>query len=317
MWRLYADLLLAKKLIELHVSQQVVRVVSDMRATVDGAGLLAFSSLPDALLATLDLQEGRYDDAIEKARTAVGLSDRHASAVGVKLALSVAAMAQLRKGRTDLAVDALTRFHRRSAYYAYPDSIARAAYAELVLTARQDGPRAAADQLRARWSELATTSGCLVEDPTRAAWMIATARAAGDVPLAERARLAIEKLARNNPGVPAIEAAARYARAAWLGDPPAPEGPRVPRQRLTTSFAPDAGAADADQLERLDSLTQREIEVARHVTYGLTNQQIARELELSPHTVNYHLRNIFRKLAITSRVKIGPVIALLDRGERR
>ncbi|MCE0444981.1 hypothetical protein LT493_06325 [Streptomyces tricolor] len=68
MWRLYTQLLLAKKLIDLHVSQQAVRVVQEMRATIDGGGLLAFNSLPDALLATLDLQAGRFAEAIDRGR---------------------------------------------------------------------------------------------------------------------------------------------------------------------------------------------------------------------------------------------------------
>ncbi|MCE0444982.1 helix-turn-helix transcriptional regulator [Streptomyces tricolor] len=45
---------------------------------------------------------------------------------------------------------------------------------------------------------------------------------------------------------------------------------------------------------------------------GLTNQQVARELELSPHTVNYHLRNVFRKLAITTRVRLTTILSHLD-----
>ncbi|MFD0381534.1 helix-turn-helix transcriptional regulator [Streptomyces stramineus] len=44
----------------------------------------------------------------------------------------------------------------------------------------------------------------------------------------------------------------------------------------------------------------------------MTNQQVAKQLDLSPHTVNFHLRNIFRKLSISTRVKLGPIIAQFD-----
>ena len=55
-----------------------------------------------------------------------------------------------------------------------------------------------------------------------------------------------------------------------------------------------------------DRLTDREREVARLVALAHTNQQIARQLGISPHTVNYHLRQIFRKLRISSRVSLAP-----------
>jgi len=54
------------------------------------------------------------------------------------------------------------------------------------------------------------------------------------------------------------------------------------------------------------SETQRRI--ARLAGEALTNQQIARRLCLSPHTVNYHLRQIYRKLGINSRVQLARLV---------
>lgn len=50
------------------------------------------------------------------------------------------------------------------------------------------------------------------------------------------------------------------------------------------------------------SLTDAELRVAALAAEGLTNQAIADRLFLSPHTVNTHLRHIFGKLGINSRL---------------
>jgi len=55
-------------------------------------------------------------------------------------------------------------------------------------------------------------------------------------------------------------------------------------------------------------LTDRERTVARLAGYALTNQQIANRLRISPHTVNFHLRQVFRKLGIDSRVSLARIV---------
>jgi DNA-binding CsgD family transcriptional regulator len=55
------------------------------------------------------------------------------------------------------------------------------------------------------------------------------------------------------------------------------------------------------------SLTGTEEKVARLVAHGLTNRQVAAELFVSPHTVGFHLRQIYRKLAIQSRVDLARI----------
>jgi DNA-binding NarL/FixJ family response regulator len=56
-----------------------------------------------------------------------------------------------------------------------------------------------------------------------------------------------------------------------------------------------------EQTERVDSLSQREIQVVSLLTMGLGNRQIAVQLCVSTDTVKTHIRHIFEKLNATSR----------------
>src|SRR6266404_2428224 len=53
------------------------------------------------------------------------------------------------------------------------------------------------------------------------------------------------------------------------------------------------------------ALTTSELTVARLVVEGLTNREVAERLFVSPHTVSSHLRHVFSKLGITSRVELA------------
>ena len=50
-----------------------------------------------------------------------------------------------------------------------------------------------------------------------------------------------------------------------------------------------------------DGLTAREVEVLRLVAQGLTNEQVAEDLVISPRTVETHLTSIYSKIGVSSR----------------
>jgi ATP/maltotriose-dependent transcriptional regulator MalT len=66
----------------------------------------------------------------------------------------------------------------------------------------------------------------------------------------------------------------------------------------------------------IDSLTQRELQVARLVVDRKTNPQIAAELFLSQKTVETHLRNIFHKIDVVSRVELARAVEHADEGNQ-
>jgi DNA-binding CsgD family transcriptional regulator len=68
----------------------------------------------------------------------------------------------------------------------------------------------------------------------------------------------------------------------------------VPRERAETGW---------------DALTDSELAVARRVAQGLTNREVAEQLFVSPHTVSSHLRSIFAKLEINSRMALARIAA--------
>lgn len=58
-------------------------------------------------------------------------------------------------------------------------------------------------------------------------------------------------------------------------------------------------------VRRGQELTERERSVARLVVRDYSNKQIAAELELSPHTVKFHIFNLSVKLNCKTRVGIA------------
>jgi DNA-binding NarL/FixJ family response regulator len=63
-------------------------------------------------------------------------------------------------------------------------------------------------------------------------------------------------------------------------------------------MATSATAADA-------ALTVRETEILHFIAHGLTSKQIARELNISPYTVNTHRDNLRRKLGVHNGAQLA------------
>ncbi|MFI2104240.1 response regulator [Isoptericola sp. NPDC019693] len=95
-------------------------------------------------------------------------------------------------------------------------------------------------------------------------------------------------------------------RAAAAGEPTL--SPRVAEQliaRVTDRSAPDGRRAAA---ERLETLTERERDVALALARGLSNAEVAGELYMSVPTVKTHVSRILTKLDAANRVQAAIVV---------
>ena len=168
------------------------------------------------------------------------------------------------------------------------------ASAELALAAG-DGAAAAQHALAA--ADAAARAGACVE-AGRARTL--AGRALGEAGQVERATAELERAARELGALGALRhrnAAERELRR--LG--------RHVYRRTRPGVAHGTG---------LEALSERELQVARLVVDRRSNREIAEELFLSVKTVETHLRNMFRKLDVSSRVEMARAVEREERAGR-
>jgi DNA-binding NarL/FixJ family response regulator len=66
-------------------------------------------------------------------------------------------------------------------------------------------------------------------------------------------------------------------------------------------------------VETRDELTAQEAQIARLARDGLSNPEIGARLFLSPRTVEWHLKKVFTKLGISSRMGLHSALPSADR----
>lgn len=83
----------------------------------------------------------------------------------------------------------------------------------------------------------------------------------------------------------------------------APIDPFIARRVIAEFKTPAAEPGPDHEAVSAVELSQREQEVLTLVAGRLSNREIADQLNISRHTVESHVKHIYRKLAVSSRIK--------------
>jgi DNA-binding NarL/FixJ family response regulator len=134
---------------------------------------------------------------------------------------------------------------------------------------------------------------------------------------------ALEKLRKKTPDIPVVmlsmyDNPTYVARSVALGavDYVLKGSPREALISAIERAAKGEGPAEGSMMERVKDamarrgdrdddipLTNRELQVLRHVALGLSNREIGRSLGISIETVKEHVQNILRKLDVSDRTQ--------------
>jgi non-specific serine/threonine protein kinase len=271
-------------------------------------------ALPLSQLGALDYLQGHYASA--RARLEEGIAIFRAAGAKREVAhwsCDLAAIAfaennverarQLYAESLALARDVGAHFIATTALYQlgqlalhqHDYQLAAECYGECIRLSRQQNYDFTCARIVARFAEIAITRG----QAERAARLIGAAEAihqAMNRHLDDSERreheLTVERV-RAALAPPAFAKARTQGRALSLEQAIA----EVDQVTIAVS-SPLAASSDTDYPA---GLTAREVEVLRLVAAGLTNTQIARQLVVSPYTINAHLRTIFGKIGVNAR----------------
>jgi DNA-binding CsgD family transcriptional regulator len=191
---------------------------------------------------------------------------------------------------------------------------------DLVEAAQRAGHHDAAQSLLAQLERLAAASPSPLTLGYRARAMALTA---GDGPGSEAEELYREAIAQHGAARgPVHLARSQLVYGEWLRRIKRPRDAREPlraayrafdemgarafaaRARRELSAAGESVPVRASTQDR-EALTAQEAQVAELAAGGATNAEIAAQLYLSPNTIDYHLRKVFRKLGVTSRRQLA------------
>ncbi|GAB7102716.1 helix-turn-helix transcriptional regulator [Streptomyces phaeofaciens JCM 4814] len=248
-------------------------------ALTHGLGLPA--ALAQWALAFLDLGAGRFDAAATRLRALAASGPGHGHRAIRHLATPHYVEAAVRTDDTRIARAAHADYDRWARAVGSPDDLALSARCRALLTPGAD----AVEHYR--------TALDLHADGTRAFERARTELLFGSA--LRRLRHRAEARDRLHSALEAFES---------FGAPYCAAGARAELRALGAPAGP-ARATESPAVR----LTAQQMLVARMAADGATNREIAARLALSPRTIDHHLRGVFTRLGIRSRIELVRLLA--------
>jgi DNA-binding NarL/FixJ family response regulator len=283
-------------------------------AFVGEVGAVNLAALPQFVLAGVAAIQGDDEQASQLATEAIEHSETHGLVLGAVRPVWALALLELGRGRW---AEALARLEALvPERYALASGLVMQTYADRIEAAvragRPDSARSALVELEA-WAAShaaasslhARVSACraLLAEGDDATDHFETALSAGaDLRPFDYARMQLlygEHLRRERRRTDArvhlraaLEAFERMHAEPWA-------------ERARVELRASGETARKRDPSTSTQLTPQEVQIARLVAEGLSNKEVAAQLFLSPRTIDAHLRNIFGKLAISSRTQLA------------
>lgn len=345
-WRLHFQLALAGKLANLCEFDKAEALINEVEAGLQGLPTQVWAAAPAALRSRLFFQAGRFEDARRQAESATAAVAPDAVPVLRPLAYSVLSAVSLHTGDLPAAAEYLKRMQGELAENPAVLFSMQYAWAEVHFAVKSEGPQAAIELLADKYSHLPAQRSLYIEEPSAAAFLVRLALDTGDTDLRHSVLETVDSLMADNPGISVTGLSAMHANALANGDPAAlariiaqsPDpisialatddlaglhsaGAPAAGQRIIPIHA-DASLAGSEGVDQTQNgvgwagLSDAERHIAYLVSVGLTNHQIAKRVHLSAHTVNYHLRKVYRKLGVNTRVELARRAAIYSMGDQ-
>ncbi|XVQ87187.1 AAA family ATPase [Microbispora siamensis] len=241
-------------------------------------GVSVAEALGTLALAHLDVAANRHADAVNRLRTVARTGDPLVVRV---MATPLLVESAVRTGDIGQARDALVMLDRWADSTRDPDRLALAARCHALLA-----PSAEAGERFTQALELHRQGACAFETArTRLLY-------GGMLRRSRRPGAAREHLHG------ALETFERYGARLWS------EHARAELRAAGESVRPSGSRSEAGRL-----LTAQQFQIATLVAEGATNREVAARLFISPRTVEHHLRNIFARLGVRSRVELTRLLS--------
>ncbi|MBT2533911.1 hypothetical protein J7E83_17630 [Arthrobacter sp. ISL-48] len=328
--RPYPQLTFARKLGEAGAISEAEMIVDKVRQEVKLFDIVAHAAAPDIIHSRILLRAGSVRAAEEAARRGVEVSRKRGTKMLLPFALTVLAQAALRRGDHDESRRYLETVQDELQVVSSPFPSALYRWVQFRHQYETASSEDHTELLRAGYRIAIERPAVLIKEPTSGPWLVRAAISTGLEGIALQVSKTLTGVSEKNPGYVNLQTSAKHAASllskdlagvvgciATYTDPEAQSHASTDLQDFLATSSHTAGTVlpvPAPQIQVLDTsedldprelLTPMELRISERVADGLTNKEVASEIQISHHTVNFHLRKIYRKLEIRSRAQLG------------